>query len=661
MAHEKLKLNPRIVLAVASALCSHGIAQDTPAKPPEAPAPAQPTAPAAENPTPATEPKPSDTPAPADGAEKPKVATAPAQTAPPPAEADLMSNLGSSKPSSNVTVNLIKRMVKKGLLTGDEAAELIAQSEQDTVLARNQVRDDAQIATQMVIQQAVAQKVIPNLEPMLDDSVRVTYIPDVVKKQIKDDLRAELAAEARSSGTALPKGVPDWVSRFRVKGDIRIRYENDFYPEGNDNTGAFPNFNAINTGSPFDVAGTVFSPQLNVDQDRTRIRIRARIGAEMDLGEGFTAGMRIGTGENNTPTSMNQSLGSSGQGQGGNFSKYAIWLDRAFIKYEAGVDPDRHFEIVAGRFDNPFFSTDIVWDEDVGFDGISVKARYRVAEGVVPFISGGAYPVFNTDFNFSSNQPAKFKSTDKYLYGGQIGVDVKLPNKFQAKVAGAYYYFDGVSGKLSSPYTPLTASDAGDTDNTRPSFAQKGNTYMALRNITADANNNFGTSNQFQYFGLASKFRPVALTGQIDYNGFEPFQVSLTGEYIKNLAFRQNEIEGKAVNNRGTVTTTNTNGNFVGGDTAWILGLRAGHAVLQKRGNWQAGVNYRYIESDAVIDGFNDSDFGHGGTNQKGYTLWGTYATSARTSLTLRWMSASEVAGSPLKSDIFMIDFAGKF
>jgi hypothetical protein len=184
---------------------------------------------------------------------------------------------------------------------------------------------------------------------------------------------------------------------------------------------------------------------------------------------------------------------------------------------------------------------------------------------------------------------------------------------------------------------------------------------MALRNITADANNNFGTSNQFQYFGLASKFRPVALTGQIDYNGFEPFQVSLTGEYIKNLAFRQGDIEGKAVNNRGTVATTNTNGNFVGGDTAWILGLRAGHAVLQKRGNWQAGVNYRYIESDAVIDGFNDSDFGHGGTNQKGYTLWGTYATSARTSLTLRWMSASEVAGPPLKSDIFMIDFAGKF
>ena len=653
MAHEKHKLNPRIVLAVASTLCATSMAQDTPAKPPEAPAPA------VEKPATAAEQKADASAAPAADAGKPKL---PAQAVPAPAELDTMSLLGKDKPTSNVTINLINRMVKKGLLDKEEAADLIAQSEQDVVIARNQVRDDAQIATQMVIQEAVTKKVIPNLDPMFDDALRVTYIPETVKKQIKDDLRAELAAEAKTQGTALPKGLPEWITRFRVKGDIRIRYENDSFPSGNDNTGAFPNFNAINTGAPFDVAGTVFSPQLNVDRDRTRIRIRARIGAEMDLGEGFTAGMRIGTGENNTPTSMNQSLGAAGQGQGGNFSKYAIWLDRAFLKYEVGADPDRHLAISAGRFDNPFYTVDqIVWDEDVGFDGVGFTARYRVADGVVPFLTGGAYPVFNTDFNFSSNQPSKFKSTDKYLYGAQLGVEVKLPNKFQFKVAGAYYYFDGVEGRLSTPYTPLTASDAGDTDGTRPSFAQKGNTYTPLRNIVADASNNFGTINQWQYFGLASKFRPVVLTGQIDYNGFEPVQISLMGEYVKNLGFNRRDIAGKAVNNFSAVTAANPNGAFAGGDTAWYLGLRAGHPVLQKRGQWQAGVNYRYIESDAVIDGFNDSDFGHGGTNMKGYTLWGTYATSARTSLSMRWMSASEIAGPPLKSDIFMIDFGGKF
>ncbi len=407
--------------------------------------------------------------------------------------------------------------------------------------------------------------------------------------------------------------------------------------------------------------GTVFSPQINVDQDRTRIRIRARIGAEVDLGEGFTAGMRIGTGQDNQPVSMNQSLGGSGGGQGGNFSKYAIWLDRAFLKYEVGADPDRHFAISAGRFENPFFATDIIWDEDVGFDGISAVGRYRIMPGVTPFATVGAYPIFNTDYNFSTNQPAKFKSTDKYLYGGQIGVELKPSKSVELKVAGSYYYFDGVSGKLSTPYSPQSASDAGDTDGLRPSFAQIGNTYMALRNIIPDASNNFGTTNQFQYFGLASKFRPAAVTARLDYNGFEPLQVSLTGEYIKNLAFNRADIESKAVNNRGAVTATNANGAYAGGDTAWYLGIRGGHPVLQKRGNWQAGINYRHIESDSVIDAFSDSDFGQGGTNQKGYVIFGTYATSARTSLTLRWMSASEIAGPPLKSDIFFIDFSGKF
>ena len=653
MAHEKHKLNPRIVLAVASTLCASGMAQDTPTKSPEAPAPA------AEKPAVAAEQKPADAAAPAADAGKPKLLT---QATPAPAELDTMSLLGRDKPTSNVTINLINRMVKKGLLDKEEAAELIAQSEQDVVIARNQVRDDAQIATQMVIQEAVTRKVIPNLDPMFDDALRVTYIPETVKKQIKDDLRAELAAEAKSQGAALPSGIPEWITRFRVKGDIRIRYENDSFPSGNDNTGAFPDFNAINTGAPFDVAGTLFSPQLNVDRDRSRIRIRARIAGEMDLGEGFTAGMRIGTGQDNQPVSMNQSLGKAGAGQGGNFSKYAIWLDRAFLKYEVGTDPDRHLAISAGRFDNPFYTvSELIWDEDVGFDGIGLTARYRISDNVVPFLAGGAFPLFNTDFNFSSNQPSKFKSTDKYLYAVQLGTDVKLSDKFQAKVAGAFYYFDGTEGKLSTPFTPINISDAGDTDGTRPSFAQKGNTYTPLRNIVPNATNNFGTINQWQYFGLASKFRPLVLTGQIDYNGFEPVQVSLMGEYVKNLGFNRRDIAGKAVNNSGAVTAANPNGVFAGGDTAWYLGLRAGHPVLQKRGQWQAGVNYRYIESDAVIDGFNDSDFGLGGTNQKGYTLWGTYATSARTFLSVRWMSASQVAGPPVKSDVFIVDFGGKF
>jgi hypothetical protein len=228
-------------------------------------------------------------------------------------------------------------------------------------------------------------------------------------------------------------------------------------------------------------------------------------------------------------------------------------------------------------------------------------------------------------------------------------------------VAGAYYYFDNIKGELSDPYTPLNNQDAGNTDNTRPSFAQKGNTYRPLRNIVANANNNFGTTNQFQYFGLATPFEVLAATGRLDYSGFEPFRISLTGEYVKNLAFDTNAIDAVAVNNRGPNTTLGAVGPFAGGDTAWMVDLKVGNIALEKRWDWTLSLGYRYVESDAVVDGFTDSDFGNGGTNLKGYTLGGALALSPRIWLNVRWMTAEQIAGPPLKNDIIQIDLNGKF
>jgi hypothetical protein len=579
----------------------------------------------------------------------------------PPEPPPLTTNPPPSTPSQNVTINLINRLVQRGVLTREDAAELIKQAEADTEAARLQARADAQAAVAEVAAQFASGPASP--PPPDESDVRVTYIPEYVKAQIRDEVMRDLAltdAEGGKSVAVERVELPGWVKKFRVFGDVRVRYEGAYFPEGNDTTGAFPNFNAINTGAPFDVSGVIFSPQLNVDEDRRRIRLRLRVGAEVDLGEGFSIGMRIATGENNSPVSTNQSFGLSNQGQGGNFSKYAIWLDRGFIKYEIG-ELNRQLSASVGRFENPFFSSEILWDDDIGFDGAAIKARYEVGHGVTPFLAVGAFPVFNTDFNFSSNQPDKFPSDDKYLYGAQLGAGWKGIKDIETKFAAAYYYFDNIEGRLSDPFTPLNTSDAGNTDNTRPSFAQKGNTYMALRNIEANALNNFGTINQFQYFGLATPFENFALTGRIDFNHFEPVQVSITGEYVKNIAFEQEAINAKAVNNRGPTDAAGDIGQFEGGDTAWIIGLRVGTVAMQKRWDWALGLNYRYVESDAVVDGFTDSDFGLGGTNLEGYTVSGAVALSSNISLGIRWMSANSIAGPPFKADVLQVDLNGKF
>jgi hypothetical protein len=548
--------------------------------------------------------------------------------------------------SQNVTINLINRLVERGVLTKQDATELIHMAEEDAAAARAEAT-------------AAAQATPP--PPPEEDAVRVTYVPEVVKRELREEIKQEVMTQAREENWAAPRTFPDWISRFKFFADLRVRYEGDFFPSGNDNTGAFPNFNAINTGPPFDVRGTLFSPQLNVDQDRERFRLRARFGFAADLGENFTAGIRIATGENNSPVTTNQSLGLANQGQGGDFSRYAIWLDRAFLRYDLGGQPGSDFSISVGRFDNPFFSSELIWDDDLGFDGIAVQARYEVAKGITPFGVAGAFPVFNTDFNFSSNRPDKFASYDKYLYGGQLGNDWHITRDVDLKLAAAYYYFQNIQGKLSDPFIPLTAQDAGNTDDSRPAFAQKGNTYFPIRNIIPDATNDFGTINQFQYFGLATPFRELAFTGRIDYSHFQPVLVSLSGEYVRNVAFDGADIAGKAINNRGPQPAPGVLGPFVGGDTGWLVNLRVGNAALEKRWDWNVAIGYRYIETDAVVDGFNDSDFGLGGTNLKGYTIGGSLALASHVWLNLRWLSADSIAGPTFNNDIIQFDINARF
>lgn len=495
-----------------------------------------------------------------------------------------------------------------------------------------------------------------------DDVVRVAYVPEVVRNQIRDEVKNEVIAEARKENWGSPSSGPEWVSRFTLYGDIRVRAEEVINHAGNDNTGAFPNFNAINTGAPFDTAGNVFSPQYNVDQNRNRERLRARLGFAVDVADGFTAGLRLATGNDNNPVTENQTFGAAGNAQGGDFAKYSLWLDRAYIRYQSPGDSGQPFWMSFGRFDNPFFSTSLVWANDIGFDGfavsVPVKAQLssRPAGDFKPFFVAGAFPVFNTDLNYATNSPVKYKSYDKWLYAGQLGFDAKLSGDYQLKAAAALYEYKNIEGQLSSPFTPLTTSDAGDTDASRPSFAQNGNTYMALRDIVPGPLNNNGTIDQFQYYGLATPFKEFALTEGLYYNHFEPFQISLVSEWVRNLAFNQSSVAAVAVNNGGP-------SNFIGGNTGWISTLKFGSAVIQDFGDWNASIGYRRIESDAVVDGFNDADFGGVlfGTNLKGYTLTASFALAHGVWIDARWMDASAIAGPIFRNDLLQLDLNTKF
>lgn len=481
--------------------------------------------------------------------------------------------------------------------------------------------------------------------------MNVRYLPESVKTQLREEIKQDVLAQAREENWAAPRPFPEWTSRFRPFGDVRFRFETVGFPDDNDPT-AQVDFNSINHGSPFDANLTGgYPPLYNTDADRNRLRLRARLGAEIDLGENFYVGTRIATGSDNSPVSTNQSLGSDGLG-----AKYALWLDRAFLRYETPGLEGKSLTFTAGRFDNPFFSTDLIWDDDLGFDGLAATYRHDKTSRIRPFATIGAFPVYNTSFNLSSNQPDKFKSDDKWLLGAQIGADIDLGEKLSLKLGAAYYDFVDIEGRLSSPITDSTLP--GDTDSTRPAFAQKGNTYMKLRNNQYAATDPAFGTRDYQYYGLATPFRELALTAKLDIKHFHPFHVSVDAEFVKNLAYDEGRINSYGAQNNLKPLPSN---DVDSGDIGWMVRLNLGDPVLEKRWDWQVNLGYRYLEADAVVDGFTDSDFGLGGTNLEGYFIGGSLALSKRVWTRLRWMSADNVSGSPFSVDVFQIDLNARF
>lgn len=582
-------------------------------------------------------------------------------------------------PSENVTLNLINRLVQRGILTKEDAGDLIRQAKEDAQRASQQ----SQIAHQAATQAATAQQMAMEAAapPSSDEAVSVSYVPEIVKAEMRDEIKRDVMAAAQSEGWAQPN-VPEWVRKFRPFMDFRSRYQGIYFPDGNsENPLDTLNFNWINTGQPFNISQAngnqsppIGYPTYDTTENRQQMRIRFRFGADMDLGDNFTGGFRIGTGQNGSPVSENQTLGAAQNGQfggaGGNFSNYAIWLDRAFLKYELGNDPDRMAALTFGRFDNPFYTpTTIMWANDIAFDGISAQARYKILKGVTPFATAGIFPIFNTDLNFPAQQQPKISSYDKYLYAAQAGIDLKITKDLHYKGAIGYYNFQNVQGQVSAPQVAYDQNTPFSTDDSRPTFAQKGNTYMALREIpavpgsAAQGGNEDGTINQFQYFGLATPFQVLSANGRLEYRHWEPFVVSLSGEWDQNLAWNaQNIMNSGPSQLKGNINNPGANGTgYGGGNNAWIIQTKIGSGALQKRWDWDFGVAYRYVESDAVIDGFCDSDFGGGGTNMKGFSVGGNLALSKSVFIGVRWLSATGIAGPQYKADIIQLDINSRF
>jgi polyhydroxyalkanoate synthesis regulator phasin len=486
--------------------------------------------------------------------------------------------------ANQTAINLVQALVQSGILSQDKADAL--------------VREAKRSAAETVATQTSGSKV-----------VRVPYVPVTVRNEIKEELRKEVMAQAKDEGWAAPASVPGWLEGMKWEGDFRLRAQQDRF--------ATDNFTPLQLGlveDPINIG--------NSQDNNNRLRLRLRFGVETQLSAMTSVGFRLATGSvTNNPLSTNQTLGN-------NFDRYAVGVDRAYIK----LHPASWLNLAGGRIANPFFSTDLVWHPDLNFDGAVATVKPKFSESGSGFLTMGAFPLTKLDPNPNSS------TQSRWLYGGQAGVDWKVRATGMKLGLALYDYrhVEGIPNTGDYAINPITASM---NDSTAPQYRQKGNSLVQLQAI----------NNPTLLYGLASKFREWNLTGSLDFAQLDPVHVVLTGDYVKNIGFDRAEIFQRTGRNLDPKTL------------GYQARLTVGNAEMRKRRDWQVFAAYKYLERDAVLDAYTDSDFRLGGTDSKGYIFGINYGIDKNTWLGFKWLSADPINGPPLKIDVLQLDLNSRF
>jgi hypothetical protein len=503
----------------------------------------------------------------------------------------------------NTVVNLLQALVDQGVISREKAAQMV-KAAQDKAAA-----DAAAVAKAD------------------EGAVRVPYVPQIVKdeiaKQVAEEVKpgvvADVINEAKTEKWGVPGALADWLTRTRLSGELTLREEGLLY-DGSNAHDQFFNYFAINQAGSIAKAGQ--NAFLDDNETRIRFRGRARLGVESDLSDSITAGMRLVTGNTTDLVSETQTVDGT--------APYQFGLDELYIRLdERNAQRFPWLTVVGGRFLNPYQTpTDLIFHKDLTFTGLATTARLGLGDGSPEqsqvFLTVGAHPV----------QEVEFSAQDKWLVAAELGTNFRWGEAQRLRFTGAFYDYFNVTGRLNPAGSP------GLYNFTAPTFLRYGNTVFDIANL-ADPTTNL--------FALASKFRLANVNATYTL-GLGRYALMVTADAVRNFGFHEAQVEA----NTGFYVTPRTTG--YQGEVSF------GDPTVLSPGNWRALIGYRYLQGDAVIDGFTDSDFHYfGGTNAKGYYFVGDVGVANRVWLRLRYLSANEIDGPRFGVDTLQFDVSTRF
>ncbi len=239
----------------------------------------------------------------------------------------------------------------------------------------------------------------------------------ILTKKEAMELQIELAADEKLiREESYKQGSPPWLQNTNIKGDFRLRHE---FSKRNDNS----------------------------DQDRSRGRIRYRLGFETKVNDqtNVAAGLASNGG---SPRSTNQSFADA-------FAKSGANLDYAYVEFK----PYSWLTMTGGKMKIPIWEAgDLLWDTDLTPEGGALNLSMPTTPNLTTF--------FNTAIFVLDESAAD--QTDPYLLVFQPGLRWKIAHESaDLRLALTYYAFShgapkSVLDNRSSPTTNTTTTGRYD-------------------------------------------------------------------------------------------------------------------------------------------------------------------------------------------------------
>jgi hypothetical protein len=544
------------------------------------------------------------------------------ETLPPPPRGELKTEVPPSGDALLSTlVSLIQTLVDQGVLTAAKAQDMLRQAGVDPA----------------VLTTAPAPANAASTPPV----VRVPYVPQTVKDELRDELKQEVLDKARTEKWAEPGTLPSWMSRFTWYGDMRFRIEREDYSAANATPQAIDAYYQLPAGTT----------QTTVDS-RNRPRLRGRLGVEAVLDEHFKANVMVvtTTGDDATasPVSFNSDQGRYGR-------PFSAGIDVAYLQWS----PASYLQVSGGRITNPYLSTsvtylspELIWWRDLAFDGLYANLHPRISDDWTAFVHAGAHPL-------QTNQRGPYNTaSQQWLYAGQTGLSFKSDDESTLRLAASYFSYVGIQGD-ANPTVVNGVTVPGSTLNSlsAPGFRQKGNTMFDLDWFS-------NPSSLTPTWGIAGQFKELELDLNVEIARYDPLRFGLDLDLVRNVGFNA----GQAATHLGAAAQglpldrTGHTGIERPRVNAYQLGLFAGSHEVRQWGDWQAFGGYRHLERDAVVDAFTSPDYHLGGTDQKGPYLGVNLGLGANVSTILRYSATKSIDAAPnLEINEWFLDFLGRF